>query len=362
MLTGIQSKFDWGAVALNAIGSGIGAGLGTVGILNGTLPGDIVRGALGNALTQGIGVATGLQKKFDWAGVAAAGVSSGASALAGGGAAGAFIGDVFGAATRSIITGTDFGDNLLAVLPSVIGATIGNAVALGISGSSTSEDLNQLGYGKYNTKKEYGDGASVNSLVTKDDGSIDQMKATTAELAARDDLLVATNDYTSTITEFEQKSRLMRAGEAMRPQVPTTSADASPEIRNADGSTLTPERMQIDLSAFRGKQTGVNIELWNAGTPEKPEGVPDSIDDQVPWISNPSADVNEATSHSVDALIEFQDSPTGKYFLSLPPASQGYQDFQKFVSDVQSPFPWDWTGIEDEQNQLFVDAGFPKPR
>jgi hypothetical protein len=52
------------------IAGGVGAGLGGIG---GTgFVGGAIRGALGSAITQGIGVATGLQKKFDWAGVAAA--------------------------------------------------------------------------------------------------------------------------------------------------------------------------------------------------------------------------------------------------------------------------------------------------
>ena len=128
------SKFDWGAVAMAAVSAGVSAGLGEV-IQGADIGSQFLRGALGSAITQGIGVATGLQKQFDWAGVAAAGVSSGVSAAVGGGPAGAFIGDVFGAATRSVITGTDFGDNLLAVLPSAIGSTIGNAVAGSIASS-----------------------------------------------------------------------------------------------------------------------------------------------------------------------------------------------------------------------------------
>lgn len=34
-------------------------------------------GVAGNLVTQGIGVATGLQSRFDWAGVAAAGIGNG---------------------------------------------------------------------------------------------------------------------------------------------------------------------------------------------------------------------------------------------------------------------------------------------
>lgn len=39
-------------------------------------------------------------------------------------------------ATRSVITGTDFGDNLIAALPDAIGDTIGNMVAGQINGSN----------------------------------------------------------------------------------------------------------------------------------------------------------------------------------------------------------------------------------
>lgn len=111
-----------------------------------------VRGALGSAITQGIGVATGLQKQFSWTGVAAAGIVGAVSQfssekIAGGlrydntgapmgepptwqatalsGAAGA----IAGAAARSLIDGTDFGDNIMAALPDVIGTTIGNLIA-----------------------------------------------------------------------------------------------------------------------------------------------------------------------------------------------------------------------------------------
>ena len=140
---GIQSKFDWGGVAMAAISGGVSAGLGTIQGLSG-IGGAAVRGALGSAITQGIGVATGLQKRFDWAGVAAAGVTGAVGATIGGDTAsqriaGEFVGGLFGAATRSLISGGDFGDNLLASLPDIIGSTIGNAVAAGMNGDITTE-------------------------------------------------------------------------------------------------------------------------------------------------------------------------------------------------------------------------------
>jgi hypothetical protein len=127
-----------------AIGGGVGAGLGTISGLSGSLGADVLRGALGNAITQGIGVATGLQRRFDWAGVAAAGVMAGVTGLvsrnipgaATSGSAATFgnqfisgmAGMIAGAATRSIVNGSDFGDNIMAMLPDAIGQTIGNMV------------------------------------------------------------------------------------------------------------------------------------------------------------------------------------------------------------------------------------------
>jgi hypothetical protein len=97
-----------------------------------------------SAISQGIGVATGLQKKFDWVGVAAAGVSNAAGgwvgrhvpvksafaykALTGGAAL------LANAATRSLIEGSDFGDNIIAGLPSVIAQTVGGFVEDAVAG------------------------------------------------------------------------------------------------------------------------------------------------------------------------------------------------------------------------------------
>jgi YD repeat-containing protein len=155
--TGIQEKFDWKGVAMAAVGGAVGAGIGPGGIfgqsgafgnMSNAFVSGALRGALSSAVTQGVGVATGLQKKFDWAGVAAAGVGGGVSSWVGGkigpsvnkyvgqfisGAAGA----IAGAATRSLVTGTDFGDNLLAALPDVVGSTIGNMIADAVERATT---------------------------------------------------------------------------------------------------------------------------------------------------------------------------------------------------------------------------------
>jgi hypothetical protein len=178
MATGNQSGFNWKGVAMAAIGGAIGGGLGKFGALSqagtaatgtgaqitgtlgkiggflgkGAFVNDAAQGILGNVLTQGIGVATGLQDKFSWAGVATAGIVAGVSGAVTRGLtpnkagatpsfeavqAGSAVGAVAGAAARSLITGTNFGDNLIAVLPDVIGSTIGNMLVGSVQGSGS---------------------------------------------------------------------------------------------------------------------------------------------------------------------------------------------------------------------------------
>ncbi|MEI9997639.1 MAG: LysM peptidoglycan-binding domain-containing protein [Rhizomicrobium sp.] len=162
LATGIQDSFNWGAVGLAAIGGGISGGLGANGGLLGEggilgSTGDYIadaalQGAAVSAATQGIGVATGLQNSFDWTGVVAAGIgaaagtyvghlltnsfSTGGSLNLGGAAANlsatrflsGMAADIANAATRTLINGSDFGDNIIAALPDTIGQTIGGTI------------------------------------------------------------------------------------------------------------------------------------------------------------------------------------------------------------------------------------------
>jgi YD repeat-containing protein len=161
MATGIQpggfSFKEVGITALTAVLTPPGTG---------DILADAANAAITNAEVQGIAVATGLQKKFDWLGVAAAGISAGvmtgvSNALVGpvdpqtgarlgrdgraltaaqmkqtatiwnsasgvgNIAARSAAGAIANAATRTLISGGDFGDNLLAGLPDLIAQTLG---------------------------------------------------------------------------------------------------------------------------------------------------------------------------------------------------------------------------------------------
>ena len=158
--TGLQDRFSFKAVALAGIAGGIGGGLGKVIGGSGFVAG-AARGAAGSALTQGIATVTGLQSRFSFAGVAAAAIGGGLGAELGGSlapltGAGANLSlgniashlgvsaasSLAGAATRTALSGTGFGDSVLAGLPDVIGSTIGNVIAgaVGDGGRASSND------------------------------------------------------------------------------------------------------------------------------------------------------------------------------------------------------------------------------
>src|SRR5262249_8258660 len=131
----IQEKFSWNQVGLSAVSANLDTEALNID--------PFIAGALDNAITQGIGRITGMQQsRFSWTSVAAAGVGArlGATLPQGGdlfsavGRATAF--DIADAATRSLIDGTDFGDNAIAALPDVLGQTIGDAIAGRIGRSS----------------------------------------------------------------------------------------------------------------------------------------------------------------------------------------------------------------------------------
>ncbi|MDN8618028.1 Ig-like domain repeat protein [Variovorax ginsengisoli] len=79
---GVQDGFSWKQVALAAVGGGIAGGLSGTTPLGGAasdVGNRVVQRAVGNALTQGVAVATGLQSSFSWSSVAASALSAGVS-------------------------------------------------------------------------------------------------------------------------------------------------------------------------------------------------------------------------------------------------------------------------------------------
>lgn len=154
LATGIQDKFSFKGVALAALGGAVGGGINIGKVAGSAFLGDVATGVLRSTVTQGIAVATGLQSKFDFAGVAAAGIGAGVGSavtrelkLAPLSGSGRSLGNIAGhtlsgtasaianAATRSAIEGSSFGDNIMRALPDALGSTLGRALAGGGTGA-----------------------------------------------------------------------------------------------------------------------------------------------------------------------------------------------------------------------------------
>ena len=93
-IIGIQDGFNWKELAFAALSAGVGKGLGGSGLLpdlQNPIGNAILQRAVGNALTQGVAVAIGLQDQFSWKAVAFAGITAGVGQVVG-----AAIGDTFG--------------------------------------------------------------------------------------------------------------------------------------------------------------------------------------------------------------------------------------------------------------------------
>ncbi|HSV82081.1 MAG TPA: FG-GAP-like repeat-containing protein [Ramlibacter sp.] len=190
MATGVQERFNWKGVALSALATGVSAGLaGPSSPLTGGSVGHVVaRAAIGNMATQGIGVAAGLQKRFDWKGVAAAAAGSFVGQAAGGLIGDAWSGPV-GEFGKRMVSGLAAGAaarlvggnrvTMQQVAVDAFGNALGSSLADAPSGSGTKarEDLQpgQLGSGTYPgvddfvTPTLFGGGRPVGPVKSADD-------------------------------------------------------------------------------------------------------------------------------------------------------------------------------------------------
>jgi YD repeat-containing protein len=119
-VTGNVSDLDWKGIALSALSAGVSAGITPHLLPNALTPGvrAIAQAAVTGTLTQGIGVALGLQRKFDWRGVAASAIGAG-------------VGEVVGAHLNGI-WGASWSGALAA--RAVTGLVAGSAVAIARGG------------------------------------------------------------------------------------------------------------------------------------------------------------------------------------------------------------------------------------
>ncbi|SFP82623.1 YD repeat-containing protein, partial [Variovorax sp. PDC80] len=170
---GIQDGFDWKGVALGALGAGAAAGIG--GWLNGGGLGGALAGpgtwqtagrmAVTNIATQGLSIATGLQKGFDWRGVAASAASGYVSAWVGELAQDARWGltsqrvasGMAGGLTSSAVRGGSLSRALPGIVGDVIGSTVGEALGDSIVARTPQETQ---GVGPW-SRRDYRNGSDI---------------------------------------------------------------------------------------------------------------------------------------------------------------------------------------------------------
>lgn len=100
---GMQDGFDWKSVALSAVGGAVSSGLSGVNV-GGPMANAVVKAALTNAATQGIGVITGLQKSFEWKNVAVSAAGAAAGQAVGGAVGKALQDSDLSAGTQGFLT------------------------------------------------------------------------------------------------------------------------------------------------------------------------------------------------------------------------------------------------------------------
>ncbi|MFT4171341.1 MAG: LysM peptidoglycan-binding domain-containing protein [Rhodocyclaceae bacterium] len=186
MAMGVQDKFSWSSVGISAVSaavtSGAGAALGETGMA--TLTAKIgsqsgaaaVRAAAINATTQGVAVATGLQKKFSWTSVAASAAGGAMGQALGAGASGNTFGENL---TRGAIAGIGAGLTTAALkggradITQVAVDAFGNALANGIASSMSSKEGGQAQTQQRQTYVEDGTGDHIQFGQSATSGNYD---------------------------------------------------------------------------------------------------------------------------------------------------------------------------------------------
>ncbi|WP_115597041.1 LysM peptidoglycan-binding domain-containing protein, partial [Achromobacter sp. DH1f] len=161
MAIGVQSKFSWKGVATSALGAGVTAGVGAAfnganflsgnqalvdaaargaatGFTTGSTAVDMaLRATVSSTMSQGIAMATGLQSKFNWTNVAAAGIGAGVGSAVGAQVfpnasdfserlARGFVAGAAGGVAASVLSGGKA--NYLQIATDAFGNALGNSV------------------------------------------------------------------------------------------------------------------------------------------------------------------------------------------------------------------------------------------
>lgn len=359
--TGLQDHFSWKSVALAGIGGAVGgyfqglgnaaklateaAAKGAAGVASGAanlangatqtakqltgfakfisgsgFTNTVSRAVVSNLAQQGIGLVTGLQSKFSWSGLAGAAVGSmvgfGVGKVTGavsilGPQGSASIGNIAAnvatsaasmianAAARSMIDGTDFGDNVIAALPDTIAQTLADLALKAITGGvaemappapspTTGAPANLSDTQARSAALEAGHTALAATTVTMN-----------ARIAADDAILIdparSAADKTAALADKNNANATLAAAQASFTALAnTTYTDAMQGVQNAqaklasDRSALTvdqPGNPSLTTLATTARNTLTALPA-TAPTVDREKAIADSLDAGTNMIKN----------------------------------------------------------------------------
>ncbi|WP_141753345.1 DUF4214 domain-containing protein, partial [Duganella sp. HH101] len=209
---GAQDGFNWKGVAQAAIAGGITAGIGAYGqaagtdsILNGNgWQAAAARATLSNAISQGVGVVTGLQPSFSWSNVAASAVGSMAGSAAGYGAASVFGAGLATATTSGFAAGVVASAlrggkiNAAQIATDAFGNALGSSLAAEFSRPSLPDSMGNL---PSDQRRHIQDLAMRTGADLSDPNMADriqkisELKFAAGQDLSRDDVLDRTSDF-----------------------------------------------------------------------------------------------------------------------------------------------------------------------
>ncbi|GAU06915.1 Rhs family protein [Burkholderia stabilis] len=154
---GEQRGLNFASITLGALAAGVTAGIGVAAGAPANGWSAAAQGAARSVATQGIGVVTGLQDRFDWKGVAASAIASGVGYGVGeqvgkvvigagvGAGVGRFASGVAGGLSAGVastlVRGGSLGRNIGAIAADAVAVTVGNMVASRMASQPTSTEL-----------------------------------------------------------------------------------------------------------------------------------------------------------------------------------------------------------------------------
>ncbi len=341
---GVQSKFSWGGVATSALGAGVSAGVGAAFnganflssnadlVIKGTAGAGtmIARAAVSSTVSQGIAVATGLQSKFSWTNVAAAGVGAGVGYAVG---------------TAVLPNATEFGERLTrgvvagaagGIAASVLSGGKVNYVQIAVDafgnalGNSIVDEMRSETLASSPSNRNAGNGLKVTEQqlvdfvpnpLSMDDGGL-PLAALRAEIAQEGIRLPVSNIPASSDISLERPSALGSSAAFIQLAAGgTTMVDYLPSpVEEAVGLSQQAGRGQVQL---HGITVGNRLLAHGAGLYDLASGqveamgvsfgVVGTAESRAKWAENQSAEI-------IDGLGRFLKHP-------LESISQVWDDF-----------------------------------